>query len=376
MKQAGRRGFWRGVRQVLKWVGLIVGGLLLCLLTFEIYLRLTLPYRPNLGIYEVDFEIGKRLKPGFKGNHYGAEVEINSHGMRDREFQLGKPAGTQRILVLGDSWTFGPSVAVEQTWPKQLETLLASGPIPVEVMNTGVSGYETFHEAVYYERNLKAFEHDLVLVGMYPVNDVHDKSRRYDRLRSLHDNHPLLYDIYMFPKRNLYVVQWLRHVRKERKLRRRAEFYGQKNRDSDSGERRFAKGETDWTSLYNESNSGWRVMKDSLQSIGRTAKASGIHAAVILFPDVRDLARYESYCHPKVKPLIEKAVRDAGLVFIDSWPHFRPYKGREQEIALDGASGATHLGPKGYEVLARAISIEIVRKKLMDKKTGRISRTR
>ena len=73
-----------------------------------------------------------------------------------------------------------------------------------------------------------------------------------------------------------------------------------------------------------------------------------------------------------MQPLIEKAVRDAGLVFIDSWPHFRPYKGREKELALGAASGATHLGPKGYEVLAHAISIELVRARLVDKETGRI----
>ena len=272
------------------------------------------------------------------------------------------------------SFLRGPECArtAEETWPKRLEALLASSPVPVEVMNTGVSGYETFHEAVYYERNLKAFKHDLVLVGMYPVNDVHDKARKYDRHRSLRDNYPLLYDIYMFPRRHLYVVHWIKQVRRQRKLRRRAEFYGQTSGSSDRGGRRFAERETDWTNLYVDANPGWRVMKDSLQSIGRTAKACGVHGAVILFPDLRDLTRYESYCRPKVQPLIEKAVRDAGLLFIDSWPHFRPYKGREKEIALGAASVATHLGPKGYEVLAHAISVELVRARLVDKETGRI----
>jgi len=373
-QKVAQRGLWRVARQILKWTCLVVGGFLLCVLTFEIYLRLTMPYQPNLNIHEVDFEIGKRLKPGFKGTHYGADVDINSHGMRDREFQLRKPAGTDRILVLGDSWTYGAGVALEECWPKRLEALLASGPVPIEVMNTGVCGYDTYQEAVYYERDLKVFEHDLVLVGMYPVNDINDKARKYDRRKSLHNDYPLLYDIYMFPRRHLYVVHWFNQVRDQRKLRQRLEAHVKTQARSDADKGHFAAGETDWTNMYDESFSGWRLMKDSLQSIGRTAKACDARGAVILFPDLRDLTRYESYCRPKVQSVIEKAVRDAGLVFIDSWPHFRPYKGRETEIVLGGIRGATHLSPKGYEILARAISVELVRAKLLDEHTGHILR--
>jgi hypothetical protein len=56
----------------------------------------------------------------------------------------------------------------EDTWPKRLEALLTSPERPVAVMNTGVSGYETFHEAFYYNELAPEFQHDLVLVGIYP----------------------------------------------------------------------------------------------------------------------------------------------------------------------------------------------------------------
>ncbi len=364
------------LKRVLKWLALVVLILLSCLLTCEVFLRCTIEHKPNLSIYELDEEIGKRLKPNFEGDHYGVHVEINAHGMRDREFALKRPAGTKRILALGDSWTFGAGVATEETWPKRLEAVLAGGSQRIEVMNTGVSGYETCQEAEYYKRDLKAFDHDLVLVGMYPVNDVHDKGKKYARNKWLRDNIPLIYDIYMAPRRHLYVMHWFSQWRKARKLRRRAAFYGQAKQTNQTEQTgavtgaSFAPGETDWTNLYTEAFSGWRVMRESLESIGETADACGVRGAVVLFPDVRDLARYEAYCHPKVRPLIEKAVRDAGLAFIDSLPFFLPYKGRETEIALDNRVGATHLNAKGYDVLARGIAAELQRRRLIPRPGG------
>ena len=176
----------------------------------------------------------------------------------------------------------------------------------------------------------------------------------------------------MAPRKHLYVMHWFSQWRKARKLRRRAEFYGQTGsaNDGSATEASFAPGETDWTNLYTDEFSGWRVMRESLESIGETADACGVRGAVVLFPDVRDLQRYEAYCHPKVCPLIEKAVRDAGLVFIDSLPFFLPYKGRETEIALGNRVGATHLNAKGYDVLGRGIAAELQRRKLIPRPDG------
>ena len=81
------------------WLGrgmLVVGTVLFFGTVVEVYLRLTFEYKPNLSIYIQDFEVGKRLNPGFQGDHYGVPVSINSHGMRDREFTPEKPSGRRR----------------------------------------------------------------------------------------------------------------------------------------------------------------------------------------------------------------------------------------------------------------------------------------
>jgi lysophospholipase L1-like esterase len=352
-------------RRRMKKVALLIGSTLLslalALFAIEATLRLTRTYSPAPSCYVVDFEIGKRLKPGFQGDSYGVPVSINRFGMRDREVSHARPKGTKRVIALGDSWTFGVCVKAEDTWPKRLEAHLG-GSGKVEVLNTGVSGYETYNEAVYYRRDLGAFEHDLVLVGCYPVNDVHDKRSRYERHRWLHDTHPWLYELYVFPKKHLLVSHYYSQWRRARKVARRQAYHaaGAGGAASSHG---FAPGDEDWTEQYDEAAPGFRLMRESIASIGATARERGAKAALVLFPDVQDLRRYVSYAHPKVAPLISKATKDAGLAFVDLIEDFQPFAGREPEIS--SLAGSTHVNERGYEVIARALAREIAARELL-----------
>ena len=357
-------------RELAKNVGLLLASLLLCLVAIELYAKWFVwpEDGPNLSTYVEDLELGKRLRPGYVGSHHGSQVSINSHGMRDREYAFEKPPGTLRVLALGDSWTFGVGMRPEQTWPKRLEAHLSSQERPVAVMNTGVSGYETYHEAIYYDELKDRFEHDLVLVGIYPVNDVHDKGSRYERYQRLHAISPWLLDLYRLPK-HLYVTQLYENWRKARKYARRAKFYEQ-NPEAAPGATpeepnpgHFAPGEDDWTDLYTDDFDGWVTMRESFASIGESARAAGVPAAAILFPDLRDLARYRDYSRPRVEPLIRAAVEDAGLELIDLAADFVRYAGREPEIS--GMAGSTHPSPDGYDLIARAVARELRARNLL-----------
>src|SRR5246500_5887905 len=54
----------------------------------------------------------------------GVPVSINSEGLRDREFSLQKPPDVYRVMMLGDSTTFGWGVKQEDTAAKLLERKL------------------------------------------------------------------------------------------------------------------------------------------------------------------------------------------------------------------------------------------------------------
>ncbi|KAA0253098.1 MAG: SGNH/GDSL hydrolase family protein [Acidobacteria bacterium] len=68
----------------------------------------------------------------------GKTLSTNSRGMRGRaELAVPKPEGTRRLLVFGDSFTFGDEVADDETWAARLGALLPG----VEVANFGQNGY-------------------------------------------------------------------------------------------------------------------------------------------------------------------------------------------------------------------------------------------
>jgi lysophospholipase L1-like esterase len=122
--------------------------------------------------------------PGARAHAWGADVEINAHGFRDREFQPAKPAGTTRIVALGDSATFGIRLPTTVLWPKVLERLLREDGRAVEVLNLGIVGYDTLEEVAFLETTGLAFQPDHVVVA-YHLNDAGFASPTRDYVRRL-----------------------------------------------------------------------------------------------------------------------------------------------------------------------------------------------
>lgn len=127
---------------------------------------------------------GVRLKRKVKGivknhhlSHSDIEISINSLGFRHNE--LGeKREDDFRILVLGDSITFGDFVPHKQTYPSFIEKYLRKIAPPVlkkkniEVINAGVGAIDLQNEfAILMETGLSV-DPDIVLVGLY-LNDAY-----------------------------------------------------------------------------------------------------------------------------------------------------------------------------------------------------------
>ena len=107
---------------------------------------------------------------------------INRYGLRGPAVDLTKPPGTFRILILGDSFTFGAGVADDEPFAAKLETLLNEGRVGnsfgrrYETINAGVSGYNTMDEVTYLQKRWLAFDPDLILLTFY-LNDAYDDAR-------------------------------------------------------------------------------------------------------------------------------------------------------------------------------------------------------
>ena len=133
--------------------------------------------------WQPDPTLGTRLIPGARGwwtqeeHEFIVPVQINTQGRRDLERPLQKPPGTQRILLLGDSFVEAMQVPIEQTFARQLEAALnRSGAPPLEVISMGVSGYGTASQYLWYRDDGRAYQPDLVLLSFYPGNDVRNNS--------------------------------------------------------------------------------------------------------------------------------------------------------------------------------------------------------
>ncbi len=106
---------------------------------------------------------------------YDVEVTFNSKGLRGPERDYVKPAGTRRILILGDSFAEGYYVEEPETARAVLErTLNARGCGPVEVINGGTLAYSTDQEYLFYRDEGSRYGAELVVLFFYSNDLLHN----------------------------------------------------------------------------------------------------------------------------------------------------------------------------------------------------------
>jgi lysophospholipase L1-like esterase len=95
----------------------------------------------------------------------------NAHGLRDRD-RPAKAPGTTRVLVMGDSYTWGYAVAEDEAYPQVAERLLReAGRRDIEVINGAVPDYNSRQERQLLEQLLPIYLPDSVFLA-YVVNDA------------------------------------------------------------------------------------------------------------------------------------------------------------------------------------------------------------
>lgn len=154
---------------------LMVVSILLCVILLEAALRLVQPFHYDQIPSEPFGELfsGYPMKKDYSFTFVGnlvllppSKIRINSIGLRDHDYPVQKPRGTQRILCLGDSLTFGQGVDLEDTFAKILERRYAGEHLKVEVLNFGVPGYGTLDELRLMEEVGFSYQPDIVLLTM------------------------------------------------------------------------------------------------------------------------------------------------------------------------------------------------------------------
>lgn len=142
--------------------------------------------------FEFFFSPYNRLPPNgvFDGDRYtwGHRVKTNRYGFREREFEVPKPPGVYRVMVLGDSFTWGYGLSLEERYSAIAEARLNQASVGrrFEVLTFAIPGYSTIRQRNLLDHYKLEVEPDLIVVG-FCLNDPqwrdHDYSIERHQLR-------------------------------------------------------------------------------------------------------------------------------------------------------------------------------------------------
>jgi len=173
------------IREAIFVLLLLLMGTIFTVLAAELMTRIAAPqllYRYPRGFYESHPTRGYAVTPGFRATvdtpEYSVTYAFNRAGFRADHEYGPKPAGTFRVLLLGDSFTMGAGVEERDTFARRLEALLrerSSGPL--EVVNTGIPGYGTREESILLAETIDQLAPDLVVLNFFVGNDLADNAR-------------------------------------------------------------------------------------------------------------------------------------------------------------------------------------------------------
>lgn len=114
---------------------------------------------------KIDLATGSGLMP----------IRVNRFGQRGEDYELAKPPGERRVIVLGDSLTMGQGVLDDETYPHRLGELLRERDgqgRTTRVVNAGVNSWTSWNYAQWVNRRLPLFDADQLVVGLFLGNDM------------------------------------------------------------------------------------------------------------------------------------------------------------------------------------------------------------
>jgi hypothetical protein len=126
----------------------------------------------ELGEIPVSYQKGIRHLPGV----YTFAYNNNSLGMRGSRDYQEKKETEYRILMMGDSFTYGFGVNDDQTFSHQVEKDLRANRLSIEVINTGNPGKGTDYALKLFETIGRTFHPDLTILCFFS-NDFQDNER-------------------------------------------------------------------------------------------------------------------------------------------------------------------------------------------------------
>jgi SGNH hydrolase-like domain, acetyltransferase AlgX len=329
------------------------------------------PYRHHAMVPDSQAEIRQR--------DFAYIQRVNHLGLRGRETTVEKPAGTRRILMLGDSFTMGKGVEDDQTFSVLVEralqaSLAACAGGAVEVVNGGIDSYAPILSRLQFERELARLAPDLVVLNFDNSDLIQEAAYRQQAVRGATGEivavpqvgHDSLYERFVsWTSRHLFFTRvllvYINRAMDHRELTVRRVV-------NEAGREHFAhtlEGDVDRTAQWN----------DVFESIGRIKRlADSLPAEFLLttYPWAHQLGdrgwvpgRYAFMKKgERTTDVTERTIRERsaalGIDLFESLPVFQHYQGAEA-LYFDYDP---HWTPAGHRVMAEGLAQHIAERQL------------
>jgi hypothetical protein len=286
----------------------------------------------------------------------GHRMQFNSFGMRDVEPERPKPKGVCRLLIIGDSVTYGSGVRQEAIFGYRMRERLAAihaGPGPsgvandggacspgqrIDVVITAIPGWNTLEQERFLRVNLRAIEPDLALL-VYVDNDrfadnplvrankkaetVGERLYRGLIIRSrLFEHVAFVYKSRVAGADDESLQQWLRFLNSQK-----------------SGHEPFSK-----------SDPGWRRSRQALQKIRSLLASSGAKLVIVSY-------RIPTVGAPEATEALKRLSAKSGVPVYDTLEYF---EGRPLEDLVNRPGVDLHPNAEAHDVLAERFAAVLV----------------
>jgi lysophospholipase L1-like esterase len=279
------------MKQLAQNLSLLLFGLLFSLIAVEGMSRLvyTQPW------YE-------RLIEEQTQNDWTATLRKNSFGLRDHNYATPKPPHAKRILLLGDSFTFGSGVADNEAifaelLEKQLNTEFAPQGTAIEILNGGLPGSLTEDWVELLEKVRGSFQPDVIVVVVFLRDGARTSAADsfFDPIRkpiTEHNQQSWLY-------RNIYLYKFYQDAKDRQTI---STQYAQALNDA-----YFGGGQTQ----------EWRTAQFNLRKIKAIGAETNTQTALVIFPilaELNDRYSFKAICDLIAKYGIENELPTYNLL--------------------------------------------------------------
>jgi len=305
---------------------------------------------------------------------FGVRYETNEMGFREKEFQLKKADGKFRILIFGDSFTFGIGVHESQRYTNVLETMLnrLTQDKRFEVLNFGMPGYSTDQEHDMMKAILKIVDCDLVILG-FCCNDLNITTQKVLKenttLNIVKKPFPFTFNL-----NGTEVPIYQNHKRNFNNLPEEEPsiFFSDKNWYENSMIYRFLEQRTNINingKLPNRVR--WNYALNEFRGINRLTKQYKLPRPVVVLLNFGNVDPHKNnFRYPKgelaqyirLYQFVGKELKQEGFHVVDTLPLFKKFSG----MSMANSEWEHHPNYLGHYIYAKSIADSLIINELID----------